>query len=240
MNHGKITHAIEVEGGGAGGKDVRSADIAPGQSATITVDLKAGKTYEWYCPIDGHKGLGMKGTIKVAGSTASASAAPKTTSGSSSGNTSSGSSGGSEGGAQYALLCREDGGVLDDLFTYRLAGETFLTVTNAANHARDVAWLLEQAEDFDVDVIDVADRFAMLAVQGPDARGIVRPLADGELPSRMHVCERRVGGVPALVCGTGYTGEDGVELLLDPAGAGEVWDAMVAGGAAPAGLAARA
>ena len=101
MNKGSITHAIEVEGGGAGGKDVRSADIAPGQSATITVDLKAGKTYEWYCPIDGHKGLGMKGTIKVAGSTASAGAAPKTTSSSSSGNTSSGSSGGSSGGGGY-------------------------------------------------------------------------------------------------------------------------------------------
>jgi aminomethyltransferase len=79
----------------------------------------------------------------------------------------------------------------------------------------------------------------MLAVQGPAARGIVRSLADGDLPSRMHVCERRVAGVPALVCGTGYTGEDGVELLLDPGGAGEVWDALVAGGAAPAGLAAR-
>jgi uncharacterized cupredoxin-like copper-binding protein len=100
-NNGKITHAIEVEGGGAGGKDVRSADIAPGQSATITVDLKAGKTYTWYCPIDGHKGLGMKGTITVAGSSGSASAAPKTTSSSSSGNTSSGSSGGSSGGGGY-------------------------------------------------------------------------------------------------------------------------------------------
>jgi uncharacterized cupredoxin-like copper-binding protein len=101
MNQGKVTHAIEVEGGGAGGKDVRSADIAPGKSATITVDLQAGKTYEWYCPIDGHKGLGMKGTIKVGGSSASASAAPKTTSSGSSGGTSSGSSGGSSGGSGY-------------------------------------------------------------------------------------------------------------------------------------------
>jgi uncharacterized cupredoxin-like copper-binding protein len=95
INTGKVTHAIEVEGGGAGGKDVRSADIAPGKSATITVDLTAGKTYTWYCPIDGHRGLGMKGTIKVAGSGASASAAPKTTTSSGS---SSGSSGGSSGG----------------------------------------------------------------------------------------------------------------------------------------------
>jgi uncharacterized cupredoxin-like copper-binding protein len=102
-NNGATTHAIEVEGGGAGGKDAKSATISPGQSTTLTVALKAGKTYTWYCPIDGHKGLGMKGTIKVAGSTASATAAPKTTtsngaSGSSSGGTSSGSSGGSSGG----------------------------------------------------------------------------------------------------------------------------------------------
>src|SRR2546421_69262 len=97
----------------------------------------------------------------------------------------------------------------------------------------------EHSDDFDVDVLDVAERFAMLAVQGPAARGIARSLADGELPSRMHACERRVAGVPALVCGTGYTGEDGVELLLHPDGAGEVWDALLAAGAAPAGLAAR-
>jgi len=144
-----------------------------------------------------------------------------------------------EGGAQYGLLCREDGGVLDDLFTYRLADGTYLTVTNAANHARDTAWLQEHAGEFDVDVLDVADRFAMLAVQGPAARAIVSALADGVLPSRMHACERDVAGVPALVAGTGYTGEDGVELLLDPGGAEAVWDALLAAGAAPAGLAAR-
>src|SRR5256885_12290666 len=104
MNQGKITHAIEVEGGGAGGKDVRSADIAPGQSATITADLKAGKTYQWYCPIDGHKGLGMRGTIKVAGSSSSASsssAKTSTSSGSSSG--AGGSSSGSSGGGGVGL-----------------------------------------------------------------------------------------------------------------------------------------
>src|SRR5437868_10260030 len=75
-----------------------------------------------------------------------------------------------EGGAQYSLICREDGGVLDDLFTYRLAERTYLTVTNAANHEKDLAWLQSQAEGFDVDVLDVAGNFAMLAVQGPRAR----------------------------------------------------------------------
>src|SRR6201991_279641 len=71
------------------------------------------------------------------------------------------------GGAQYSLLCREDGGVLDDLFTYRLGATDFLTVTNASNHEKDFAWFSRQAEGFDVEVTDVAANYAMLAVQGP-------------------------------------------------------------------------
>jgi len=146
-----------------------------------------------------------------------------------------------EGGAQYSLLCREDGGVIDDLFTYRLPGDgpRFLTVTNASNHERDYAWLAERTSEFDVTVADVADRYAMLAVQGPDAREAVAGLADGELPARMRTATLAVAGVEALVCGTGYTGEDGVELLVAPARAGEVWNALVAAGVAPIGLAAR-
>jgi aminomethyltransferase len=144
-----------------------------------------------------------------------------------------------EGGAQYSVLCREDGGVLDDLFTYRLAECVFLTVTNAANHARDLEWFRSQAEGFDVDVIDRIDSFAMLAVQGPDARSILSGLSDGSLPSRFHCCERTLAGAPMLVCGTGYTGEDGCELLLDPAQAPQVWDALLAAGVEPVGLGAR-
>jgi aminomethyltransferase len=144
-----------------------------------------------------------------------------------------------EGGAQYGLLCRPDGGVLDDLITYRLAECRFLTVTNAANHERDLAWWNSHAGDFDADVIDRRDEFAMLAVQGPAARELVSGLADGQLPWRMHCCQRTVAGVAMLVCGTGYTGEDGVELMLDPEHAVAVWDALVDAGAIPAGLGAR-
>ena len=144
-----------------------------------------------------------------------------------------------EGGAQYSVLCREDGGILDDLFTYRLAEEHFLTVTNAANHEKDLAWFQRHAEDFDADVVDHIDDYAMLAVQGPRARDIVASLSDGRLPPRMHCCQRSVAGVPMLVCGTGYTGEDGVEVLLHPDGAGTVWDALVEAGVTPAGLGAR-
>ena len=127
------------------------------------------------------------------------------------------------GGAQYSVLCRPDGGILDDLFTYRLADDRYLTVTNAANHERDLAWFEEHATDFDAAVSDAIDDYAMLAVQGPEARRIVAELADGELPPRMHTATLGVAGGETLVCGTGYTGEDGVELLLAPERAAEVW-----------------
>jgi aminomethyltransferase len=129
------------------------------------------------------------------------------------------------GGAQYSVLCREDGGVLDDLFTYRVAPDRFLTVTNAANHDKDLAWFQGHAGGFDADVADAHERYAMLAVQGPRAREIMQAMADAPLP--------------VLVCGTGYTGEDGVEILCDPADAPALWDELTRRGATPAGLAAR-
>ena len=143
------------------------------------------------------------------------------------------------GGAQYSVLCREDGGVLDDLFTYRLTGERYLTVTNAANHERDLEWFRAHAGEFDCEVRDRLADWAMLAVQGPGARALVRRLTDDELPARMRTATITLAGAEGLVCGTGYTGEDGVEVLCSPDHAPALWDALVAEGATPAGLGAR-
>jgi aminomethyltransferase len=154
------------------------------------------------------------------------------------------------GGAQYSVLCQEDGGILDDLFTYRLGDDRYLTVTNAANHESDLAWFQRHAGEFAADVSDRIDDYAMLAVQGPKARAIVATLVDGDLPARMHTvqmtprtpgreAEDVAGVVPALVCGTGYTGEDGVEVLLAPDDAPAFWDGLLDAGATPAGLGAR-
>jgi aminomethyltransferase len=143
------------------------------------------------------------------------------------------------GGAQYACMCAQDGGVLDDVITYRLGPERFLTVTNAANAAADARRFATHAEGHDAEAQDVGDRYAMVAVQGPRARALVSELADGELPQRMRVAPLRVLGAEVLACGTGYTGEDGVELLLDPAAAPGVWEALLGAGAEPCGLAAR-
>jgi aminomethyltransferase len=144
-----------------------------------------------------------------------------------------------EDGAQYSVLTKPDGGVLDDLFTYRLGPERFLTVTNAANHEKDLAWFEQHAKDFDAQVHDRLHDYAMLAVQGPEARDLVANLADGELPKRFRTAQLKVAGADVLVAGTGYTGEDGVELLVRPEDAVGVWDAVVEGGAAPIGLGAR-
>ena len=143
------------------------------------------------------------------------------------------------GGAQYSCLCAEDGGVLDDLFAYRLGGDRYLLVTNSANHAADLAWLGRWSRGFDVTVRDVADRYAMLAVQGPHARTIAGSTLGIDLPARMRVAHTRVGNRPALVCGTGYTGEDGVELLIDPEIAPPIWAELLDAGVVPCGLGAR-
>src|SRR5215210_553781 len=110
------------------------------------------------------------------------------------------------GGAQYSVLCREDGGALDDLFTYRLDEDRYLTITNAANHKRDIEWFEAHAIEFDAEVRNRIEAYAMLAVQGPRAREIVGRLTEGELPARFRAAERAVAGATALVCGTGYTG----------------------------------
>jgi aminomethyltransferase len=143
------------------------------------------------------------------------------------------------GGAQYSCLCREDGGVLDDLFTYRLAPDHYLTVTNASNHETDLAWFRKQAEGFDADVADRFHDYAMLAVQGPNAREVVSSLAQGDLPKRFHISDMNLGTGDALVCGTGYTGEDGVEILVPPDEAAALWEELMVAGATPAGLGAR-
>jgi len=150
------------------------------------------------------------------------------------------------GGAQYSVLCNDAGGVLDDLFTYRLDDRDgtprFLTVTNAANHPRDLAWFEERSAGFDVTLRDRLHDLAMIAVQGPRARAVVQQLVTGggELPDRFRTATLTVAGAPGtLVAGTGYTGEDGVELLVEAEHSLRVWDALTAAGATPVGLAAR-
>jgi len=145
------------------------------------------------------------------------------------------------GGAQYSCLCADDGGILDDLFSYLLDDGSYWTVSNASNHESDLERFREVAAEgsFDVEIEDLAPNHSMIAVQGPEARAAVAGLAEGELPARMRTARLRVAGSEALVCGTGYTGEDGVEIILANDNAPGLWRELLAAGVVPCGLGAR-
>ncbi len=138
------------------------------------------------------------------------------------------------GQAQYTLLTNEDGGIVDDLIAYRTGRHSYLLVVNAANREQDFAWLKER-EIPGSDVRDVSDDCALLAVQGP--RAIERLGLPAAPP--FTFAEAAVDGVEVMVNRTGYTGEDGCELLCMSEDAGRLWDAVLERGAVPCGLGAR-
>jgi aminomethyltransferase len=140
----------------------------------------------------------------------------------------------STGEAQYTLLTNEDGGIIDDLIVYRLGEHCYLLVVNASNRTGAYNWLKER-EIPGSDVRDVSDDCALLAVQGP--RAIERLRLPRAAP--FTFAESSLGGVEVMVNRTGYTGEDGCELLCMSEDAVQLWDAVLERGAAPCGLGAR-
>lgn len=142
-------------------------------------------------------------------------------------------------GAQYTLMLDAEGGVIDDLIAYRIGDDRFLLVTNAANHAGDLAILGAAARQRDAFVRDISADLAMIAVQGPNAREVVGSVLGVGLPDRNGIRVDRIGGRPAFICGTGYTGEDGVELMVQPEVAIPIWNELIDAGVVPCGLGAR-
>jgi aminomethyltransferase len=146
---------------------------------------------------------------------------------------------------QYSALMTAAGTFVDDLLVYRLAEDAFLVVVNASNAVKDLAVLEAAARGFDVEVKDHSDRYALLAVQGPQALAIVSSLAAADVQALRYYSFTRteVSGASCLVSRTGYTGEDGFELYAPPEAAEGLWRALMDAGAprglAPAGLAAR-
>jgi glycine cleavage system T protein (aminomethyltransferase) len=139
-----------------------------------------------------------------------------------------------EGKAQYTLLTNEHGGIVDDLIGYELSPERFLLIVNAANREPDFAWLEERLPG-EVEVRDVSDDYALIAVQGPRA---LERLGLPEAPA-FTFADGEVGGVACTVNRTGYTGEQGVELLVEAGAAIELWDRVLDRGVVPCGLGAR-
>jgi len=148
-----------------------------------------------------------------------------------------------DGQAVYAGLLNEQGGFVDDVIAYRFGEDRVLLVVNAANKDKDLAWI--EAHRFGAEVEDQSDRWAQLAIQGPNAAGIVARLTALDLSQigTYRFAEGEVAGVPSIVARTGYTGEDGFELYCAPERATSLWDALLAAGAGeglvPCGLGAR-
>jgi aminomethyltransferase len=138
------------------------------------------------------------------------------------------------GQAQYTRLTNERGGIIDDLIVYRLDEFRYLLIVNAANREPDRRWLRER-EIPGSDVRDVSDEYALLAVQGP--RAIERLGLPEAAP--FTFAEGEIDGIHCMVNRTGYTGEDGCELLVMAEDAGALWDCVLEHGAVPCGLGAR-
>ncbi len=149
------------------------------------------------------------------------------------------------GRARYTMICAVDGGVLDDLIVYRLDDQEFLVVANAANTSVVESALRERAAGRDARITDQTDAYALIAIQGPAAAGILGPLTDVALDGVKYYTSHpgTVAGREVLLARTGYTGEDGFELFSQPEDAEHIWMTLSGAGAArglvPAGLAAR-
>jgi aminomethyltransferase len=144
------------------------------------------------------------------------------------------------GKALYSCMLNEQGGVIDDLIVYHIADDFFRTVVNASTRDKDMAWIERQARPFDVGIRERGD-LAMIAVQGPQARAKAVSLLDEATAAKAF----KLGKFVAMQAGdlfiarTGYTGEDGFEIMLDEVSAVDFWNRLAGAGVAPAGLGAR-
>jgi len=153
-----------------------------------------------------------------------------------------------DGQAQYSALTTPEGTVIDDLLVYRFAEDHLLLVVNAGTTEKDWDWIKSHHTDQLLEVRDVSAAYCQLAIQGPDALGILQPLTDLPLAEikYYHFREGKVDGVPAIVSRTGYTGEDGFEVYAAADKAEQLWNKLLdvgkfgaAAGVLPCGLAAR-
>ena len=144
--------------------------------------------------------------------------------------------------ARYVLICNEEGGIIDDAIVYRLGRQRYMLIPNASNAATVEAWVRRWRRSSDeVDIQVVTEELAMIAHQGPEAQMTLSRLTDHDLHSLrlFRAVETEVAGAPCTVARTGYTGEDGFELMIPVGDAPRIWKALVDAGAAPCGLGAR-
>ncbi|MDP0501337.1 MAG: glycine cleavage system aminomethyltransferase GcvT [Verrucomicrobiota bacterium JB022] len=136
------------------------------------------------------------------------------------------------GRAVYAIMCQPDGGAIDDLIVYCRSEQDYFVVVNASNRERDVKWMQEQAEGYEVEVTDVSDDYVLLALQGPKAQEILQAVTPAQLSQfkRFRFEVSQIVHETAIIARTGYTGEDGFEIFVSPAAANKVVDAIMTAG----------
>jgi aminomethyltransferase len=145
-----------------------------------------------------------------------------------------------KGKALYSCMLDENGGIIDDLICYYLADDHFRVVVNAGTRDKDLTWMKSQSEDFSVQV-GAMQNYGMIAVQGPEARarvaGVLAPELRGNAESLEPFYAAQCGEL--FVARTGYTGEDGFEVIAPAEGARPLWDTLSSSGVKPCGLGAR-
>lgn len=146
----------------------------------------------------------------------------------------------SPGQAQYTVLLNPEGGILDDLIVYRQTGDRVFLIVNAATRTGDRAWIANHLPP-NIVLDDLTERRVLLALQGQDAELVLQPLVDADLSQLgfFEHCQTQLLGQPAFIARTGYTGEDGFEVMVSPETGGQLWEALMAADVTPCGLGAR-
>lgn len=146
------------------------------------------------------------------------------------------------GEGHYAASCRDDGGILDDVYVFSVEAERALIVVNASNSPKMKAWIAEHVAKFDARLVDRHVSTAMIAVQGPTALATLKTVLGGEFVSSLkprRCAEMQWRGQTLFASRTGYTGEDGLELVVEARAGPDLWSALLEAGVAPVGLGAR-
>ncbi len=145
------------------------------------------------------------------------------------------------GRAQYNMLPNANGGLVDDIYVYRITDLEYLVVVNAGNIDKDFAHMERFAANYDVQLENKSGEYALIAVQGPKTEEILDPVCDSSLADRKKnsVFDTNLFGYPVRMARTGYTGEDGFEVFCAPVDAPHLWDKILALGITPCGLGAR-
>lgn len=150
-----------------------------------------------------------------------------------------------DGQIQYSALTYPNGAFVDDILVHRFSRDHFFLCVNASNSDKDYAWIVGNAGNFEAEVKNASADYAQLAIQGPKAKDVLQPLVDVDIGAFKYYwfARGRVDGIPAIISRTGYTGEDGFELYVDPAESERVWNRILETGKPhgllPCGLAAR-